>query len=252
MSDALSDQGNDSCYVDYLSFDSNIFGFKCGKLQINGNNLTQQYLENILNDAKTKKFKHIMVKLPTDNIQICNLMEENNFRLKMCSLDLEKKITGNYVEVYQRDVFLYNEKDRDVLTKITKDVFSCGTRFNYEARFPVGKVRNLYKQWISNLINDENEKVYVFREMGKTKGYITLKMRNGTLGNGHIGLFAVDPGWQGKGVGFKLLNSLGGKLTSKIDTLTATTESINYSALKTYIRSGFIIKKSWSVLHLNN
>jgi dTDP-4-amino-4,6-dideoxy-D-galactose acyltransferase len=77
------------------------------------------------------------------------------------------------------------------------------SRFHRDPRIPKEKFLQLYRLWIEKSVQGElADSVLVFRDGPKIGGMVTLG-REGDLGK--IGLMAVSPPYQGKGIGLALL-----------------------------------------------
>mgnify|MGYP003393754733 CR=1 FL=1 len=242
--------GIDSSYlkIKYLDFDTRIFGFVCGRLYIKRRDLSEKIIESALRKAKKLGFRHLVIKVHSEHVYLCNLLENFNFKFKTCSLELEKKEFTKKKRV--SNVFLYDSKYKDQLVSITKEGFSGRTRFHFEGEFEKRKIDELYEKWTLNLVRDKSVKIFVYILRKLVKGYVTVKLLDRKLEKAHIGLFAVLSNQRGKGVGTQLLERVEAEMPGSIKSLTVMTESINYPALKTYIRSGFVITKSWNIFHL--
>jgi ribosomal protein S18 acetylase RimI-like enzyme len=237
------------CTLEPLTFDTEIFGIKCGRVEIKNNSLSRNELKCILEEAKGQQIKHVVAEVPSEWVEICNLLEDHKFRLKMCSLSMEKELSQSVDKM--EDVVVYDGTENCRLIKITEKAFSSSTRFHYEQKFSSAQIIKLHKRWITNLINDQDVQIYVHLDNTVITGYVTVKIEDGIKKKGHIGLFAVDKDLRGMGIGTKLLSALNSKLFGKVDTLGVITESINYAALKIYINGGFSINKSWNIFHLS-
>lgn len=232
--------------IEYLKFDSEIFGFACGRLLLEGK-ASADGLRGLLERAKADDFSHLVVKVASEDVFACNLLEDNGFKFKVCSLELEKEnnLNKNIVD----NIFPYETEQKDSVVEMTKNAFSQGTRFHLEESFKAGKIEELHRQWISNLIDDKDVRIYVHRVEDRVTGYITVKVTDSRVG--HIGLFAVAESFKGKGIGAKLLKGAEAILHEELTGLRVVTESINYPALKVYCDSGFRVRRALNVLHLN-
>jgi len=237
------------CTLESLAFDTEVFGIKCGRVEIKNNALSRNELKCVLEEAKGQQIKHLVAKVPSEWVEIFNLLEDHKFRLKMCSLSMENELSHSVDKV--KDVVMYDGAEDCRLIKITEKAFSSGTRFHFEHKFSSAQISKLHKRWITNLINDQDVQIYVHLDSTVITGYITVEIEDGIKKKGHIGLFAVDKALRGRGIGTKLLSALNSKLFGKVDTLGVITESINYAALKIYINGGFSINKSWNIFHLS-
>ena len=236
--------------IKHLHFDTEIFNIKCSKVELTNEYLSENDIKCLLEDAKERKIDHLVATVPSEHAAVCNLLEDFSFRFKVCSLYLEKLLTTS-INNADKDVSIYNGDDDERLIEITEKAFSSGTRFHFEQCFTSIQVAELHKRWINNLINDRNVQIYVHLQESEITGYVTVKPENSASKRSHIGLFAVDKPYLGNGIGTKLLSALNSHLCNKIDIISVTTESFNYSALKTYFKHGFTINKSQNIFHLS-
>jgi GNAT superfamily N-acetyltransferase len=236
------------CFVEALPFDTEVFGFKCGRLVIQNDGIDVGLLKHVLETAVHEKFKHIVAKIPTEYVSVSRMLEDVGLRLVLCSLSLEKDIST--VSEYKKndEITVANNTDLSRLMEITRSGFSKGTRFHIDPTFDGEKVLNLYDRWITNLLNNENVQVLMHKQREKIIGYITIESQVG-VSVGHVGLFAVDETFQGQGSGSKLLNAVEYYKKDSIYKLSITTESFNYKALRAYTRKGYEIQQSWNVFY---
>lgn len=240
---------NEDLLIEFLPFDTDLFGIKCARMNINNSSLSKSIIQTALDKSRKGQIEHIVAKVPTEWIAISNILETLNFRLKVCSLDLQKDISeDNPVE--DTDIILYQGNMDKQLAEITEEAFSSGTRFHFEEKFSQEKVIEFHRRWISNLIKNENIKIYINLDNQTITSYIAVRSDYKNQ-KGHIELFAVRKQYRGKGWGTRLINSLNYNLPHMIKSLSTRTESINSRALRTYTKNGFTISRSWSVFHLS-
>ncbi|AWI25078.1 GNAT family N-acetyltransferase [Flavobacterium pallidum] len=126
------------------------------------------------------------------------------------------------------------------------------SRFFLDTHFTVEKFRELYQKWIDNSISKTiADDVLVYVEGNDITGFVTYKTNNDLA---TIGLIAVSPDHQGKGIGGKLLQFLEGSLWKKnIRKLQIPTQENNLAACNFYKKQGYgisertFIKHYWSV-----
>ncbi len=116
------------CVIKFLPFDTEIFGIKCGRVEIKNNSLSRKELKCILDETRRQQIEHLVAKVPSEWVEICNLLEDFNFRFKVCSLGLESKITHDIDNV--EDAVIYEGSNDCRLIEITEKAFS-------ESNFPV-------------------------------------------------------------------------------------------------------------------
>ena len=77
------------------------------------------------------------------------------------------------------------------------------SRYNQDINISDDKFKKLYQFWIKNSFNKSfADKIFYIKEVENVQGFVTLKINNEKA---QIGLIAVSPNYQGKGIGKKLL-----------------------------------------------
>lgn len=106
----------------------------------------------------------------------------------------------------------------------------------------------LYQKWIQNSLSGSlASKVLVYKFNGSIIGFITIMIKNNS---GQIGLIAVNPLFQGKGIGRKLINAIENYLIDNaVHELIVVTQKDNNQALDFYLSLDFKIIKEESVFH---
>ncbi|MEZ4937845.1 MAG: GNAT family N-acetyltransferase [Crocinitomicaceae bacterium] len=124
-------------------------------------------------------------------------------------------------------------------TDLLSLVFESGiySRFKKDKRLS-SKFEEMYSMWIQKSINgDLADKVFVYKETDKIKGFVTVKKRSDFA---EIGLIAVDQSMRGKGIGSKLIASAEHYLTKEgISTIKVPTQLDNKPACDFYTKVGF-------------
>lgn len=244
----MTPEGNDKVRLQFLPFDTDIFGFACGELMIEDEALSEKDIHHCLQDAYGQNMRHLCVKIPAEWVNVGNILEGCGFLLRMCSLDLGRPLSTGQNESREDGTEIFDGCQVEQLLEITERAFARGTRFHFEPAFAEEQVKNLHRQWIGNLLRDDDVILLVVKEEGEIAGYISVKIDTRTR-RGHIGLFAVHPGRRNKGLGSKLLRGAVFHAAKQADAIHARTECINYPALNVYKRNGFSITRSWYVFH---
>jgi ribosomal protein S18 acetylase RimI-like enzyme len=237
--------GESDLSLEFLPFDTNFFGVKCGKVSFGANDFSKDSATNLIFHAKKERYRHIVAKVSGDWAHAGELLREAGFSFIVESIELKKDVLSGCE--LPEDVFVYTEGENDRLVALTQEAFSAKTRFHLDGTFPPEKATQLHERWIINLVNDPNILVLVHRVDGIITGYITINCQSSDAQKGHIGLFAVDRRFSGRGIGSRLLKSIESFDEFDLTTLWAMTESINQSAMQTYIANGFRAIKCWNV-----
>jgi dTDP-4-amino-4,6-dideoxy-D-galactose acyltransferase len=122
------------------------------------------------------------------------------------------------------------------------------SRFRRDPSFPGELADMLYTRWIERSVGGEiADEVLVARDLGIIVGMITL----GRAGErGDIGLVAVDPAAQGKGLGRLLVTEAGRRFAAAGRTAAqVVTQGENRAACRLYESCGYSIERSETVFH---
>jgi dTDP-4-amino-4,6-dideoxy-D-galactose acyltransferase len=117
------------------------------------------------------------------------------------------------------------------------------SRFNLDKNFKRREFKKLYYKWVDNSFNKEfADAVLVYKFENEIIGFVTYKILDDFA---TIGLIAISPLYQGKGVGRKLINAVEMELVNRqIGELRIPTQFQNEIACEFYIKLGYkIIKK---------
>jgi ribosomal protein S18 acetylase RimI-like enzyme len=122
------------------------------------------------------------------------------------------------------------------------------SRFNLDTKFSEKNFIQLYQAWVeaschSNFATD----VLVYRVKKEPLGFVTFSIKEKKA---TIGLIAVKPDFQGKGIGSALLNGVENALVKQgCNSLIIPTQLINKQACSFYEKMGYIKKEITFVTH---
>lgn len=122
------------------------------------------------------------------------------------------------------------------------------SRFRVDARFPPDRFQALYRQWMrKSLTGDRADAVLVIPGDEGPHGFVTLSAR---AGEGSIGLIAVAPGLQGKGLGSELMRAASTWFRERnCARATVVTQAANAAACAMYERHGYGVARREIVFH---
>lgn len=123
------------------------------------------------------------------------------------------------------------------------------SRFRRDKYIKEGKFKDLYSLWIENSVkSDLAEEVFVHRAAERVIAMITLAEKRGRA---NIGLVAVSPKFQGKGLGKLLMQTAEHWAIEKgLEEIEVVTQGDNESACKFYESLGYKLEKKRFVYHL--
>jgi dTDP-4-amino-4,6-dideoxy-D-galactose acyltransferase len=122
------------------------------------------------------------------------------------------------------------------------------SRFKLDTNFKKNSFELLYKKWVENSIfNGFANEVFLYQENNKTIGFVTIKISENI---GNIGLIAVNPSFQGKGIGKKLIDAAEEYLyQNKVRFLNIPTQLENIAACNFYTKAGYQIIEQTNIKH---
>jgi ribosomal protein S18 acetylase RimI-like enzyme len=223
-------------------FDTDLFGFKTAKV----NSVNASSIKYLLEDLQKNNIQYATYRLNASDFPTIHALEKNNFLLVDGTIALENNAfdKNGIVLDLVRDA---SEADIPLLKDLAANAFN-GTRFFVDPAIPKSKAQKLYATWIENSVKGSAaDKVLVWEENKKILGFVTLQK------NGHIGLIAVSPDSQGKGIGKKLIQS-SFVLFKKWDvkTIILETQTTNIAALRTYQGCNFKIVTAFLTYRWSN
>lgn len=131
-------------------------------------------------------------------------------------------------------------QDQPWLAQLARSSFR-NTRFYNDPHFSRQDCDTLYETWIIRSCEDYADVVLIVEGEAKPAGFITGQVREEA---GQIGLVAVDPIYQGKGLGKLLLKGALAWFAEKgVASVAVVTQGQNYAAQRLYQQTGFLTRK---------
>jgi len=233
--------------VEFLEWDSNFFNKKIGRFTISDESSKVQ-LTRLLGLAQNENYELIYL--------FCN----RNILIYKETLD---RFHGEFVDT--KVIFYKGTNASDLLNAnvssytskhVSKELVQLTllsgkySRFNTDSRFGEDAYSRMYKEWIEKSVSRKiADEVFIYKKANKTIGFVTVSI-NDKIGN--IGLIAVDPSYQGKGIGKALLQKASAYVHSKlIQEIQVATQNENIAACNFYIKNGFMIRSEQDIYHFS-
>jgi len=231
--------------VEELKWDSDFFGYKVGKLDLQNsidfdfNFLTEPYrliysFINPINSEASKKLIEIGGKF---------LDRKTEYKLNLSESEV-KKIKNENLNFK----FLSENDLNEELVSLSYEA-GKNSRFKLDSNFVNNEFEKLYDVWLKKSLNKE----IAFETIGmyqfeKLIGFITLSKK---YDGANIGLISVHPEYQNKGIGSDLLNYCFDYLKNKnYDFLYVTTQGLSEQATNFYERNGFKLLNQTDIYHI--
>ncbi|KIX20500.1 hypothetical protein SY27_11320 [Flavobacterium sp. 316] len=217
-----------------LEWDSNFFEMEIGEL----------FYKQQLNIEDVIKYHLLYVKGNEDFEAIIPNFTNSFSEIKVVFAKKLKTKGYMFNNIFSCDELTYNIKD------LYKLAFESGknSRFNLDKKFSRKKFEELYTKWIDNSINKKfADDVFIYQENKVSLGFVTFKVYANFA---TIGLIAVDPSSQGKGIGSKLIDAVEEKVIDLgINILQIPTQLENKSACSFYKKKEYSIEKITFIKH---
>lgn len=218
--------------IQFLEWDSNFFGYKIGKLELNTNEPTLSEEDGLEDYDLVYIFSQepIETTAPLLDVKLVFSMTTEIVAFPSTVIEYDP-LTQSYTEL-------------ETLAYIS----GHDSRFLKDPFFGEVAFKKLYKRWIDNSINDPETIVLIYFTDDTIEGFVTFTKQYDDKAS--IGLIAVSPNTQGMGIGKKLLNAVEAYLGSGIK-LSVSTQETNIRACKFYTSYGFNQTEKHFIYHFN-
>ncbi|WP_162417415.1 GNAT family N-acetyltransferase [Cyclobacterium roseum] len=231
--------------IQFLPFDSSLFGYRVGKLSLEK---SLPDLARVQSQANDYELVYVMGKP--------GLVKMGGWPPISTRVDLVKGIRKADLELEsdELDKVCISEQDLSVSLSATdqrqlrKLVLSSGqwSRFRQDPLLANQEYEKLYSTWWET-ITRQNHRVMVARKGKRLLGFITFRMLRGRA---YVDLFAVEGKSQGKGIGRNLMNRVFQEVYARgLVQVGLSTQKANERAMDFYGRAGFQPMKETLIAH---
>ncbi|WNM20347.1 GNAT family N-acetyltransferase [Flavobacterium capsici] len=214
-----------------LEWDSNFFGFPVGDLLVECETSDSKVFNS---DFFT--FFQVRSKYPLNIISETHSLSHWEIKT-IFSKNLDKS-SEIKIDIIDFDDSKINEK---LLYELAYESGKF-SRYKLDKNIPNNKFKKLYQLWIKNSVNKSfADKIFYYKENDDIAGFVTVKIKDTFA---QIGLIAIEPNLQGKGIGKNLLLKVENYcLENNVKRLLIPTQSENEQACKFYTKMGYIISE---------
>ncbi|WP_306352881.1 GNAT family N-acetyltransferase [Flavobacterium sp. '19STA2R22 D10 B1'] len=173
----------------------------------------------------------------------------------------------NFIPGFEEVKIVFHKKEFNPLKESNKNIYSSNeenveldllynlayesgkfSRFNLDQHFKKKDFERLYQIWITNSLNKKfATDLLVYKEEQTVQGFVTYKIHDN---HAVIGLIAVSPEAQGKGIGGQLIDFVEDLLIRQnVHELRIPTQQINESACRFYSKKGYEIMQQTHIKH---
>ena len=202
---------------------------------------------------------------PNEAIKVpFNLTQDYDLIIIKKNQDFSCEIDG-YEKTFEETKILFEKKlsfdnineiiieDTDFQNKPPEDFYDLAYESGKYSRFKLdlnlkNKFQDIYKKWVDNSLNKTfAEKVFYIHSEDTINGFVTLQRDGNTA---KIGLIAVNPNFQGKGIGTKLLQAAEYyAIKNNMDKMLIPTQKENILACNFYKKNGYSVKEETIIKH---
>jgi dTDP-4-amino-4,6-dideoxy-D-galactose acyltransferase len=229
--------------IEYLAWDSQFFNLKIGRFETSS--LRKSDIQKILEQKINQQYN--LIYLFAEKLE---KKAENEF-VKNKIFPIDKRVSFSKLVSFRNalsgQIKLYNGPNTGSLLELAI-LSGHKSRFKKDPRLS-HRFEDLYEQWIKKSITGEMaDAVFVAKSDSLIEGFITIKKDED---QGKIGLIAVSPVSQGKGLGTRLMQAADfWCFQNRLKTCSVITQLDNKNACLLYKKNGYKMERIEFVYHL--
>jgi GNAT superfamily N-acetyltransferase len=236
----VADDAGEPCEL--LAWDTRFFGFRVARVR--GDALTERLANAIESWCKANAVPCLYFLARSGDAETVTVAEAHGYHLADVRVTLSRESgggsqTSDLKWEIPSGIRAARPDDVPRLRAIAR-VSHTDTRFFFDQRFGRERAESLYETWIESSVSGFAQAVLIAEHEDEITGYVTCHVASGQR-TGSIGLIAVAPGHQGRGVGKALVGAATGWLSAHgVTSISVVTQGRNLAAQRLYARCGFI------------
>lgn len=242
--------------VQKTPFDTEIFGFPCGKVtalaKLSDDTSYNDHLslyKSMLAKVRESGLEYLIARVLAGHWQRIHALEDCGFKLidgiSLFTRALKEVEYQSSEKIPQLKILEAPDSFDRQLAQIARDSFTK-SRFHNDQIIPAQAAAKIHEQWALNCLHKKVADILLVAEIdGKAAGFVTVRLNRKPIEVARsctaiIDLIAVSPTFAGHGVGTALVNAaLSWAKAHGADHLDVQTQTDNYSAQALYNRCGF-------------
>jgi ribosomal protein S18 acetylase RimI-like enzyme len=234
--------------IEFLRWDSAILGYKSGlvsflpSLPQKGSTI-ERALKECLTQAKFDGYRFLTAKVDADQFELTNSCTHNNGILvdtEVCFSKIPVKQIADDDKPCKKTKQYWDERFYGVAESLHR------SRFFRDPEIGSENAVRLWKESIRNHCLGRASYSVIYFNSSAPVGFINVIEQNNVS---NIFIIGVLPGFQGQGIGSRMMRFYEMELSESIHEMTVDTQLTNIRAQKLYVNSGYRIKRSQHIIH---
>ncbi len=201
--------------------------------------------ENLLFECKRLSLDLVSIRINAERVDLVMKFQSLGFRVIENLITLNTRLLKSEDNFFPPEIRQANEKDESILRQLAATAFSFD-RFHKDPEINSALADQLKSDWIANALNGRSDIVFVYEAAKRIVGFNACLLSGNTAS---IDLIAVDPKFQGRGVGRQLVSTSQKYYSNFAERMLVGTQSSNISSMNLYHGLGFSVSKSEFTLH---
>ena len=202
-------------------------------------------LEDLIFECKKLDLDLVSVRISAEQVDLVTKFQRLGFIVIENLITLNSRLKKSEDNFFPPEIRQANEKDESILRQLAANAFSFD-RFHKDPEINPALADKLKSDWIANALNGRSDIVFVYEVAKKIVGFNACLLSGNTAS---IDLIAVDPRFQGRGVGKQLVSTSQKYYSNFAERMSVGTQSSNISSMHLYHALGFSVSKSEFTLH---